>query len=51
MLDPREDAQAYIEEHNINKLFQVQYWSTVDEADSYSHVEQDVLCGRHHVKQ
>ncbi|CAM9621023.1 unnamed protein product [Ectocarpus fasciculatus] len=22
MLDPREDAQAYIEEHNINKLFQ-----------------------------
>lgn len=23
MLDPREDAQAYIEEHDINKLFQV----------------------------
>lgn len=23
MLDPREDAQAYIEKHNISKLFQV----------------------------
>lgn len=23
MIDPREDAQAYIEEHSINKLFQV----------------------------
>lgn len=30
MIDPREDAQAYIEEHSINKLFQVLY-TTWDE--------------------
>jgi len=25
MIDPREEAQAYIEEHSINKLFQVRF--------------------------
>ena len=29
MIDPREDAQAYIEEHSINKLFQV-YWGRLN---------------------
>lgn len=31
MIDPREDAQAYIEEHSINKLFQVLMLGTSDD--------------------